>query len=240
MKNIPTFNCILKPFRLLILILLLGFVANAGYTDKIPEIIVYGNEKCGYCSDTMKWLDEQKINFIYRDVELYGTFQEEMFNKLLRAGLTKTAYFPVLDIKGQILMRPKFDDIKKALAGEIIGSGSVKKNREALWRPEKKKSLTADFSSVKKNIRESDVIFYDDGSGSGKPLLRQIKKEGIPCTIRQLNKMSNAAYFEMSSRLAALGYGNITFFPVVEVRGEMIMKPSLDDVKILIIEMFTE
>ena len=52
--------------------------------------------------------------------------------------------------------------------------------------------------------------------------------------------MNNAAYFDMSSRLASLGYGNVTYFPVVEVHGEMIMKPSIDDIKILIIEMIPE
>jgi glutaredoxin len=208
--------------------------------DKMPEIILYGNEKCGYCQETITWLQEQNIPFIYRDVEQYGTYQEEMFNKMLRAGLSKTAYFPVLDIKGQIIMRPKFNEIKKALTGEIIGSDSGKKNRGPLWRPEKKKSLKNEFSTVKKSISKSDLILYDDGSGNGNTLIKQLKKEGIPFTLKQLNKMNNAAYFDMSSRLASLGYGNITYFPVIEVRGEMIMKPTLDDVKILIIEMISE
>jgi len=208
--------------------------------DKVPEIIVYGNEKCGYCKETIGWLQKQNIPFIYRDVEQYGTYQEEMFNKMLRAGLTKTAYFPVLDIKGQIIMRPKFEEITKALTGKIIEAGNGKKNRGPLWRPERKKSLKTDFTTVKKNLNKTDVIFYDDGSGSGKALLKQLKKEGIPFTLKQLNKMNNAAYFDMSSRLASLGYGNVTYFPVVEVHGEMIMKPSIDDIKILIIEMIPE
>ena len=232
-------NCYIKSIAVVIMFLL--FQSGRVFPhDAVPDIIVYGNEKCGYCRETITWLQEQKIPFIYRDVEMYGTFQEEMFNKMLRAGLTKTAYFPVLDIKGQIIMRPKFEDIKKALTGEIIGSDSGKKNRGPLWRPERKKPADTDFRRLKKKLNKSDVILYDDGSGSGNLLLKQLKKENIPFTLKQLNKLNNAAYFDMSSRLAALGYGNVTYFPVIEVRGEMIMKPSLDDVKILIIEMIPE
>ncbi len=205
-----------------------------------PDIIVYGNDKCGFCKETMQWLQEQNITFVYRDVEISGTNQDEMFAKLDNAGFTTTAYFPVLDIKGQILMKPKFNDIKKALSGEKITDRSEKKIRDPKWRPQKNKSLRSDFYSVKNKVNKSDIIFYDDGSGSGKTLLNQMTKESIPFTIRQLNKLGNASYFDMSSRLAALGYGNTTLFPVVEVKGEMIMKPSLDDVKVLIIEMIGE
>jgi glutaredoxin len=239
MKKKPIYNYF-TGMIIITSILLSASLFKTDASDKIPDIIIYGNEKCGYCRETVKWLEEQKIAFIYRDVELYGAFQEEMFNKLLRAGFTTTAYFPVLDVKGQILMRPKFDDIRKALSGEIIGAGNAMKNRDPLWRPVKKKSLTADFASIKPKLKESDILFYDDGSGSGNNLLKQLKKEKIPFTHKQLNRLSNAAYFDMSSRLASLGYGNITHFPVIEVRGEMIMKPSLDDLKILVIEMLAE
>lgn len=213
---------------------------NAYPADTVPDIIVYGNEKCGYCKETMQWLNRENIDFVYRDVELYGTNQEEMFAKLEKAGFTTTAYFPVLDVKGQILMRPKFDDIKKALVGERVNTGGEKKIRDTGWRPQKNKSLKTDFTAVKAKLTESDLIFYDDGSGSGKKLLSGLRKEQIPFTLRQLDKLNNAAYFDMSSRLAALGYGNVTLFPVIEVRGEMIMKPTIDEVKILIIEVISE
>jgi len=204
------------------------------------NLIVYGNEKCGYCKETMRWLDSKGILYVYKDVELYGTNQEEMFLKLDKAGFTSTAYFPVIDVNGQILMKPEFDDITKALAGSKINTSVKKKIRETTWRPQKNRSSKTDFDSIKKRLSAADLIFYDDGSGSGKTLLNQLKKEQIPFTLKQLNKLSNAAYFDMSSRLSALGYGNITLFPVVEVRGEMIMKPSIEDVKLLLIEMVSE
>jgi arsenate reductase-like glutaredoxin family protein len=227
--------------RFLFTALTVLFCSINSYTaGNVTDIIVYGNEKCGYCKETMNWLEIQKIPFVYRDVVTYGTNQEEMFSKLEKAGFTSTAYFPVLDVKGQILMKPEFDDITKALSGEKVNNRAGKKIRNPQWRPQKLKSLTTDFSSLKNNLRESDIIFYDDGSGSGKVLMRNLKKELIPFTIKQLNKLSNADYFDMSARLSALGYGNMTLFPVIEVRGEMIMNPSLDDVKVLIIEMIAE
>ena len=221
------------------LILILCHI-NSYTADTASDVIVYGNEKCGYCRETMEWLEKQKIQFIYRDVESYGTYQEEMFLKLDKAGFTTTALFPVLDVKGQILMKPRFDDITKALSGQKINDRGEKKIRDTKWRPQKNRSLTVNFSSVINELTESDVIIYDDGTGSGKTLLKQLKKEKIPFTIKQLNKLNNSAYFDMSASLAELGYGNITLFPVVEVRKEMIMNPSIDDVKILIIEMISK
>jgi len=230
--------------RMLILLLLTliplhpAAIANSSETQK--NVIIYGNEKCGYCKKTIEWMNSRGIAYLYRDVELYGTYQDEMFTKLNKAGFTSTAYFPVLDVNGQILMKPEFDDIKKALSGHKISSRSEKKIRDTRWRPQKNKSLKIDFTSIKKIINESDITFYDDGSGNGNALQKSLKKEEIPFTLKQLNKLNNAAYFDMSSRLAALGYGNVTLFPVIEVKGEMIMNPTIGEVKTLIIEMIAE
>ena len=48
--------------------------------------------------------------------------------------------------------------------------------------------------------------------------------------------MGNAAFFDLSSRLADSGYGNTIYFPVAEVRGDFLMKASAVDIKTLIIE----
>lgn len=204
------------------------------------DVIVYGNEKCPYCRDTTKWLESQNIKYIYRDVEQFGTFQEEMFSKLEKAGYTSTAMLPVIDINGRILMKPAFDDIKNAIAGNKSGTKTEKKAREPRWRPERIKSKNTDFSSIKKNIIASDLIFYDDGTGSGSNLMKHLHREQIPFTLKQMNKLNNTAYFDMCSRLASLGYGNTVLFPVIEVRGEMIMAPSIDDVKFLLMEKISD
>lgn len=213
---------------------------NAQSDAGSQDIIIYGNEKCGYCKEIMRQLEEEKIQFTYLDVEKYGTNQEEMFKKLTRAGFTTTAIFPVIDVKGQILMKPKFDDIKMASTGAIIKNETYKRNRSASWRPEKNRSFTIDFNSIKKNLTSSDLLFYDDGSSNGKKLLKNLEKEKIQFTLKQLNKLGNSEYFNMSSKLSDLGYGNVIIFPVVEVRGEMIMNPSIEDIKILLIEMTAE
>jgi len=215
-------------------------IINAQADISTPDIIIYGNEKCEYCKEIIDQLSEQKIPFTYLDVEKYGTYQEEMFKKLISAGFTTTAIFPVVDVNGQILMKPKLGDIKMAISGKAIKTETSKKNRNANWRPEKNRSLAIDFNSIKKNLNPADLIFYDDGSSSGKKLLNNIEKEKIQFIHKQLNKLGNAEYFNMSSKLSDLGYGNVILFPVIEVRGEMIMNPSIDDVKILLIEMTTE
>lgn len=201
--------------------------------DKHADIILYGNEKCGYCRETRKWLESNNIQYIYRDVELYGTFQEEMYRKLSGAG---TARFPVLDVKGQMLIRPSGDDIMKALRGEKVTKTEERKMKSPLWRPEKKRSLTVKFESVKPSLKEPDFLLYTDGNAESRKLIAKLKAEKIPFALKELNLMGNAAFFDLSSRLADNGYGNTIYFPVAEVRGEFIMKASADDIKILIIE----
>ncbi len=205
--------------------------------ETVSEIILYGNEKCGYCRDTRRWLKENNIPYIYRDVELYGTFQEEMYKKLSGAGIAR---FPVLDVKGQILIRPSTGDIQKALRGEKVMHNEERKLRSPLWRPEKQKSIKLSFESVRPKLAPSDLILFTDGSADGNKLAAALKKEDIPFTLKELNLMGNAAFFDLSSRLADNGYGNTLYFPVAEVRGEFIMKASLDDIKTLIIEVTAE
>ncbi len=224
-------------FRISILLLtaaLLITVLSPVFPDeKNADVILYGNEKCGYCKDTRSWLESNKIRYIYRDVELYGTYQEEMYKKLSGAG---TARFPVLDVKGQMLIRPTNEDIAKALRGEKVTRSEERKLRSPMWRPEKKKSLTVKFDTVKSTLTAADLVIYTDGSAEGKKLVAKIKGEKIPYTLKELDLLGNAAFFDLSSRLADSGYGNTIFFPVAEVRGEFIMKASPDDVKLLIIE----
>lgn len=201
--------------------------------EKNAEVILYGNEKCGYCRETRAWLETNKIPYIYRDVELYGTYQEEMYKKLSGAG---TARFPVLDVKGQMLIRPANEDIAKALRGEKVSRSEDRKLRSPMWRPEKKKSLTVKFEAVLPSLTAADLVIYTDGTAEGKKLAAKLKAEKIPFTQKELNLLGNAAFFDLSSRLADSGYGNTIYFPVAEVRGEFIMKATSDDVKVLIIE----
>lgn len=208
-------------------------VSSLQAEEKPADIILYGNEKCGYCRETRRWLESEGIPYTYRDVELYGTYQEEMYRKLSGAG---TARFPVLDVKGQILIRPSGDDILKALRGEKIIKSEERIMKSPLWRPERKKSLTVRFDQVRPSLAESDFLLYTDGSAESRKLIARLKSEKIPFTLKELNLMGNAAFFDLSSRLADSGYGNTIYFPVAEIRGEFMMKASADDIKTLIIE----
>lgn len=233
----------LKPsLRGTYILILFLFIMSATSSEMAPVlkaaengggIILYGNEKCGYCRETRRWLDDNGIPYTYRDVELYGTFQEEMYRKLSGAG---TARFPVLDVKGQMLIRPTGEEIQRALRGEKVTRSEERKLKSPMWRPEKKRSLEVSFDTVKPSLKESDLILYTDGGAESKKVAALLKKQNIPFTLRELNLMGNAAFFDLSSRLADRGYGNTVYFPVAEVRGELIMKASVEDIRILIIE----
>ena len=122
------------------------------------------------------------------------------------------------------------------MRGEKVIKKEERKMKSPLWRPEKKKSLTIKFDSVKPSLKETDILLYTDGSPESRKLIAKLKAEKIPFVLKELNLMGNAAFFDLSSRLADSGYGNTIYFPVAEVRGEFIMKATADDIQILIIE----
>ncbi len=46
------------------------------------DIIVYGTPTCGYCHALKAWLDDNKIDYTYRDVATDPTAQTELMTKL--------------------------------------------------------------------------------------------------------------------------------------------------------------
>jgi len=66
-------------------------------------IIVYGSDTCHYCIDTKQYLKENKINFIYFDVDVNLEKQKEMVVKLQKAGVDiSNLSLPVIDKKGTL------------------------------------------------------------------------------------------------------------------------------------------
>jgi len=53
---------------------------------KTKPIIVYGSDTCHYCIDTKSFLTDNKIDFIYYDVDVNLTMQREMLIKMQKAG----------------------------------------------------------------------------------------------------------------------------------------------------------
>ena len=79
------------------------------------KIVVYGSLHCDECHDLLRKLDSRGIEYIFKDVDSsYDSFKE-MNDKLLAIGYDGFVEYPVLDIEGDILIRPEYKQIETLL-----------------------------------------------------------------------------------------------------------------------------
>ncbi len=77
---------------------------------KANDVIVYGSDTCHYCIDTKEFLKEKQIKFIYYDVDVNFEKQNEMVEKLQKAGIPLDAIsLPLVDLKGKLKMNNATD-----------------------------------------------------------------------------------------------------------------------------------
>ncbi|WP_282133946.1 glutaredoxin family protein [Seonamhaeicola maritimus] len=73
--------------------------------SKANDIIVYGSDTCHYCLDTKEFLKEKQIEFIYYDVDVNLEMQNEMVEKLQKAGIPLDEIsLPIVDLHGKLKM----------------------------------------------------------------------------------------------------------------------------------------
>jgi len=97
--------------------------AGAGRSDVIadaskPRVIVYGAEWCGACHEAAKWLTQNHVKFVEKDIEKDSGAEREMRAKLAKAGLSGGS-IPVIDVGGKIMVGFSAPKIQAAL-GEAI------------------------------------------------------------------------------------------------------------------------
>ncbi len=80
-------------------------------------IIIYGSPDCHYCTDTKNILIENKIDFIFFDIDTDKVALNEMLAKLKAAKISTTGLgIPVIDKYGEIFSNnANFDDFLKKL-----------------------------------------------------------------------------------------------------------------------------
>jgi glutaredoxin 3 len=75
------------------------------------KIIVYGAEWCAFCHQAMRYFDDLKVKYTYKNVDLSNDDAKAAVEKSGQTGI------PVLDIDGTIVIgfdRPKIDAALKA------------------------------------------------------------------------------------------------------------------------------
>lgn len=91
-------------------------------TEKLDEktkkiILVYGSPDCHYCIDTKNILIENKIDFIFYDIDTDKVALNEMLAKLKAAKISTSGLgIPVIDKYGELFSNnTTFDDFIKKL-----------------------------------------------------------------------------------------------------------------------------
>ena len=112
-------------------ILILVVLVIAGYflwqkffhdnTDKIiltsyekPYVVVYGRDACGWTQKYLSDLRIEGIDAIYKIVD-DDEVSDELHARMEKAGLNTTSYYlPVIDVNGQIFIRPELNKVLEA------------------------------------------------------------------------------------------------------------------------------
>ncbi|MCP4553644.1 MAG: hypothetical protein GY834_16740 [Bacteroidetes bacterium] len=86
-----------------------------------PYVIVYGRDSCGWTQQYLKDLKNEGIELIYESVDNEGV-GDELHSRMREAGIDTRRYnLPVIDVNGQIFVRPKLDIVLEVY--EIIDQG---------------------------------------------------------------------------------------------------------------------
>jgi glutaredoxin 3 len=90
-------------------------IAKPEKTKKV--ILIYGSPDCHYCTDAKNLLIENKIDFIFYDIDTDEVALNEMLNKLKVAKIsTNNLGIPVIDKYGELFSNnTTFDDFIKKL-----------------------------------------------------------------------------------------------------------------------------
>ncbi len=79
------------------------------------EIIIYGSKTCPHCVHFMQELEKSSIVFTFKEVDNSDKNFQEMYDKVKMAKIQGYINYPVVDIGGEILIAPEFNEFKKYL-----------------------------------------------------------------------------------------------------------------------------
>jgi hypothetical protein len=111
----------MKKLLIVVVILISGFVywQNNFHNNQIealydtPYIVVYGRDSCGWSQKYLRDLKNERLKFIYKNGDNKGV-NFELHPRMEKAGLDTRRYnLPVIDVSGQIFIRPEFGKVLK-------------------------------------------------------------------------------------------------------------------------------
>jgi glutaredoxin len=79
------------------------------------KMIIYGSMQCVHCHQLRRQLDAQGIEYEFRDVDESDVFFQILQNKLKEINFKGYVRYPVIDIEGEILVNPEFEEVVQRL-----------------------------------------------------------------------------------------------------------------------------
>lgn len=73
------------------------------------EVIIYGSKTCPHCMAFIQKMDREGINYIFKEVDNDNENFQEMYTKIKANNFQGYINYPVIDIEGEILVAPTFD-----------------------------------------------------------------------------------------------------------------------------------
>ncbi len=211
-------------FRLIVFMFIITTVMISGYhlsADDTVNIIVYGRKTCGLCAAMERNLNSEKIPYVFYDLSADASKSREMWGKLNKQhGTMKNVRLPIMEIDGKILISPKFTEVKALLASSHKDTGKDLPSGE---------NICADST-------ESDipVIYGISPSRETRDMCLALLDAGIHYKYINLKRSTSLAK-DLSEKIASQfpGRKNIQF-PIVLVKGKLLISPSSEEVKRLI------
>jgi len=78
--------------------------------DILESIIIYGSKTCVHCLSFLEKLDQEGINYTFKEVDNDDANFQEMYAKIKAIKFKGYVNYPVVDVDGEILVAPDFDE----------------------------------------------------------------------------------------------------------------------------------
>jgi len=110
----------------LFVLVLLGFCLVKGWQDFGPKskleplfseryVAVYGRDSCGFTNRMVKSLQQSQVNYRYFNVD-DKVVANQLHSRMEQAGISTKHYnLPVVDVNGDLSVRPQYNQVKKQL-----------------------------------------------------------------------------------------------------------------------------
>ncbi len=196
------------------------------------DITIYSSTSCDWTKEMIDFLKTRNIPYVFKDLDNENN-HNEMMEVVERAAYQSDFSYPVMNIKGQIVMRPAPDDVIKALNGQTIHGVEKRFYKDENWRISYPKSMLYSLNDVYNRIKQGDVTVYDNNSPKGKKLIKALEAEKIPYKLETVNPADKG----FRAVLDKNGFGRKIVMPVADVKGIMIMDAERNSVVLMLIQL---